>query len=60
MKRVTLRLPDELYVALATLSQQQERSLHGQILFLLRQATEGLPYAQSIADTPPCDRDLEQ
>ena len=60
MKRVTLRLPDELYVALATLSQQQERSLHGQILFLLRQATEGLPYAQSIPDAPPGDRNREQ
>jgi hypothetical protein len=60
MKRVSLRLPDELYVALITLSEQQERSLHGQILFLLRQATEGPHYAESIPNSPPGDRHREQ
>jgi len=35
MKMVTLRLPDTLHAALKQLSVQENRSLHGEILYRL-------------------------
>lgn len=40
MKKITLRLPDDLHQELSVIADHQERSLHGQILFLLRQALQ--------------------
>jgi hypothetical protein len=38
VKHVALRLPDELHAQLKALAKRQERSVHAQILWLLRQA----------------------
>jgi predicted transcriptional regulator len=40
MKKMTLRLPDDLHEELSVIADHRERSLHGQIIFLLRQALE--------------------
>ena len=42
MKKITLRIPDDLHQELCLIAEEQERSLNGQILYLLRQRTEGL------------------
>lgn len=39
--RVLLRLPSDLHTALAEWAQDEERSLNGQIVYLLRQAVAG-------------------
>jgi hypothetical protein len=45
-KRITVRLPADLHEILLALAKDQERSLNGQIVFLLRQATSS-PKPQS-------------
>ncbi|GAB2509944.1 FitA-like ribbon-helix-helix domain-containing protein [Nocardiopsis aegyptia] len=40
MKQITLRLPEELHAALKHLAQEEDRSLHAQVLRILRQATD--------------------
>ncbi len=37
-KKVTIRIPDELHQALVKLSEQDTRSLNGEIIALLREA----------------------
>jgi hypothetical protein len=37
MKRLTLRLNDTLHTALKKLSAHEDRSLHGEIVYLLKQ-----------------------
>ena len=37
MKRLTLRLSENLHTALKQLSVQENRSLHGEIVYLLKQ-----------------------
>ncbi len=37
MKRLTLRLSETLHTALKVLSVQENRSLHGEIVYLLKQ-----------------------
>jgi hypothetical protein len=41
MKRMTLRLSEALHSALKALSIQENRSLHGEIVHLLRQTVGG-------------------
>lgn len=36
--RITLRLPSDLHAALADLARREDRSLHAQIIYLLRRA----------------------
>lgn len=40
MKKLTLRLSDALHVALKELSEQEDRSLHGEIIYRLKRAVE--------------------
>jgi hypothetical protein len=40
MIRLNLRLPDDLHAELVEWARREERSLHAQILYLLRQAVE--------------------
>lgn len=40
MKRLTLRLSDLLHMALKELSAQENRSLHGEIVYRLKRAVE--------------------
>lgn len=40
MKKFTLRLSDALHVALKELSEQEDRSLHGEIIYRLKRAVE--------------------
>jgi hypothetical protein len=40
MKQVALRLPDEMHAELVAWANREERSLHAQILYVLRQALE--------------------
>jgi hypothetical protein len=40
MKRLDLRLPDDLHERLVKLAEREERSLHGQIVYLLRRGVE--------------------
>jgi hypothetical protein len=40
MKKLSLRIPDDLHAALAEWAKQDRRSLHAQILWLLQQAAE--------------------
>ena len=42
MKRMTLRLSETLHSALKELSVQENRSLHGEIVHLLKQTLESL------------------
>ncbi|MCY9783654.1 Arc family DNA-binding protein [Nocardiopsis sp. EMB25] len=53
MKQVSLRLPDELHTALKDLAEQEDRSLHSQILRILRQATDSPRTAPVERDSPP-------
>ena len=39
--RFVLRLPPELHRKLKELAERENRSLHGQILYILRRAVEG-------------------
>jgi len=39
--RFTLRIPDDLHIALKKAAAQECRSFHSQIMFLLRQALSG-------------------
>jgi hypothetical protein len=39
--RFTLRLPAELHAKLKVLAEREQRSLHGQILYILQQAVNG-------------------
>lgn len=38
--RVTVRFPDELYDRIKTAAQHDQRSIHGQVLWLLSQALD--------------------
>ncbi|MFF0775163.1 Arc family DNA-binding protein [Nonomuraea wenchangensis] len=38
MKQITLRLPDDLHARLKELAQQEHRSLHAQVLYIVEQA----------------------
>ena len=38
--RLLLRLPADLHAALVAMAEREERSLHGQIIYLLRKAVE--------------------
>jgi hypothetical protein len=40
MKKLSLRIPDDLHAALAEWAKRDRRSLHAQILWLLQQAAE--------------------
>lgn len=40
VERMTLRLPLDLSAALKKWAERDERSLHGQVIFLLRQAVK--------------------
>jgi predicted HicB family RNase H-like nuclease len=40
MKNITLRLPDDLHALVVAAADQDERSLNGEIIWLLRQALE--------------------
>ena len=40
MKQITLRLPDDLHALLKTVSEQNRRSLHAQVLFLIEQGLQ--------------------
>lgn len=40
MKKLTLRLSDALHVALKELSEQEDRSLHGEIIYRLKRVIE--------------------
>lgn len=40
MKMLTLRLPDTLHAALKQLSSQENRSMHGEIVYRLKRAIE--------------------
>jgi hypothetical protein len=40
MKKLSLRMPDDLHAALAAWAKRDRRSLHAQILWLLQQAPE--------------------
>ena len=37
---ITVKVPDEVHEALREWAAEEERSLHGQVVYLLRQATE--------------------
>jgi hypothetical protein len=39
-KKLTIVLPDELHGKLVSLAEREERSLHGQILYLLRESSK--------------------
>jgi hypothetical protein len=41
VERMTLRLPLDLAAALKEWAERDERSLHGQVIYLLRQAVKG-------------------
>ncbi len=47
MKRITLRLPDDLHQELCRIADQEDRSLNKQILKLLRQGTQDKRYETS-------------
>jgi hypothetical protein len=53
MKQISLRLPDDVHAALKELAQREQRSLHGQIVHILRRHAiplppeDGSPLAQS-------------
>jgi hypothetical protein len=38
MKQIALRLPDDLHADLVELAKRDQRSLHAQVLWILRQA----------------------
>ncbi|WP_152521054.1 FitA-like ribbon-helix-helix domain-containing protein [Nocardiopsis ganjiahuensis] len=40
MKQISLRLPEELHAALKVLARKEDRSLHAQIIRILRQAND--------------------
>lgn len=40
MKKLTLRLSETLHIALKQLSSQENRSLHGEIVYRLKRAVE--------------------
>ncbi|MFI6575930.1 FitA-like ribbon-helix-helix domain-containing protein [Nocardiopsis sp. NPDC050513] len=52
MKQISLRLPDELHAALKDLAEQEDRSLHAQIIRILRQATDSPRTAPVGRDSP--------
>jgi len=43
MKQISLRLPDDLHAALKKLAQREHRSLHGQVVHILRKHAIPLP-----------------
>jgi hypothetical protein len=47
MKRLTLRLSDTLHEALKELSLEEQRSLHGQIVYLLKEMLGGTKHNRS-------------
>ena len=47
MKKITLRLPDDVHQELCRIADRQARSLNNQILYFLRQILEGLRHAES-------------
>jgi hypothetical protein len=42
MKKLTLRLSESLHTALKELSEQEDRSLHGEIVYRLKRAVESI------------------
>ena len=40
MKKFTLRIPDDLHESIRTSAEREQRSMHGQIIWLLRKALE--------------------
>ena len=46
MKNITLRIPDDLHRELTSQADDEQRSLNGHILYLLRQALARVPHAQ--------------
>ena len=42
MKKLTLRLTDALHGALKELSEREDRSLHGEIIYRLKRAVESI------------------
>lgn len=40
MKKFTLRIPDDLHEAIRLSAEREQRSMHGQIIWLLRKALE--------------------
>ncbi len=42
MKKLTLRLSDSLHSALKELSEREDRSLHGEIIYRLKRAVESI------------------
>jgi hypothetical protein len=48
MKKITLRLPDDVHQELCLIADRQARSLNNQILYLLRQILEGLRHVESV------------
>jgi hypothetical protein len=49
-KPFTLRLPPELYGPIAEMAQDERRSLHNQVLYLLDRALEALEDADDLRD----------
>ena len=47
-KSFTLRLPPELYEPIQAMADQERRSLHGQVLYLLDRALESLEDAAAV------------
>jgi hypothetical protein len=57
MKRITLRLPDDLHQELCRIADQEDRSLNSQILQFLRQGAQDKRYERkTIASTEDADR----
>jgi hypothetical protein len=48
MKRITLRLPDDLHQELCRIADQEDRSLNSQILQILRQGAQDKRYEPNI------------
>jgi predicted HicB family RNase H-like nuclease len=57
MKRITLRLPDDLHLELCRIADQEDRSLNNQILQFLRQGAQDKRYERkTITSTEDTDR----
>jgi hypothetical protein len=41
MRRITLRVSDEVHTAFSEWADREQRSLHGQVLWVLQKALEG-------------------
>lgn len=56
MKKLTLRLSDGLHSALKALSEQEDRSLHGEIIYRLKRAVES---RKSAHNHNPLEKELD-